>query len=231
MTDFMNNPDLWLAVGQIILIDILLGGDNAVVIALACRKLPEAQRNKAILGGALGAILLRIVLIFFALELLTLPYLKLVGALLLAWIGVKLMLPEGEDEHADLKASPKLLGAIWTIIVADALMSLDNVVAVAGASHGQLELVIFGIVVSIPIIIWGSKLVLRLMERFPIIIKLGAALLGWIAGGMAVADTSLPALPSWAHYAAGVTSALIVVAIGTLLGRYQQHRALRSGGA
>ena len=231
MTDLMNNPDLWLAVGQIILIDILLGGDNAVVIALACRKLPEAQRNKAILGGALGAILLRIVLIFFALELLTLPYLKLVGALLLAWIGVKLMLPEGEDEHADLKASPKLLGAIWTIIVADALMSLDNVVAVAGASHGQLELVIFGIVVSIPIIIWGSKLVLRLMERFPIIIKLGAALLGWIAGGMAMVDTCLPALPSWAHYAAGVTGALIVVAIGTLLGRYQQHRALRSGGA
>ncbi|AYN94755.1 TerC family protein [Pseudomonas sp. LTJR-52] len=231
LTDLMNNPDLWLAVGQIILIDILLGGDNAVVIALACRKLPEAQRNKAILGGALGAILLRIVLIFFALELLTLPYLKLVGALLLAWIGVKLMLPEGEDEHAELKASPKLLGAIWTIIVADALMSLDNVVAVAGASHGQLELVIFGIVVSIPIIIWGSKLVLRLMERFPIIIKLGAALLGWIAGGMAVADTGLPALPSWTHYAAGVTGALIVVAIGTLLGRYQQHRALRSGGA
>ncbi|MFV1939792.1 TerC family protein [Pseudomonas luteola] len=231
MNELMNNPDLWLAVGQIILIDILLGGDNAVVIALACRKLPEAQRNKAILGGALGAILLRIVLIFFALELLTLPYLKLVGALLLAWIGVKLMLPEGEDEHADLKASPKLLGAIWTIIVADALMSLDNVVAVAGASHGQLELVIFGIVVSIPIIIWGSKLVLRLMERFPIIIKLGAALLGWIAGGMAVADTGLPALPSWAHYAAGVTGALIVVAIGTLLGRYQQHRVLRSGGA
>lgn len=231
LTDLMNNPDLWLAVGQIILIDILLGGDNAVVIALACRKLPEAQRNKAILGGALGAILLRIVLIFFALELLTLPYLKLVGALLLVWIGIKMMLPEGEDEHADLKASPKLLGAIWTIIVADALMSLDNVVAVAGASHGQLELVIFGIVVSIPIIIWGSKLVLRLMERFPIIIKLGAALLGWIAGGMAVADTSLPALPSWTHYAAGVTGALIVVAIGTLLGRYQQHRALRSGGA
>lgn len=231
LNELMNNPDLWLAVGEIILIDILLGGDNAVVIALACRKLPEAQRNKAILGGALGAILLRIVLIFFALELLTLPYLKLVGALLLAWIGVKLMLPEGEDEHTDLKASPKLLGAIWTIIVADALMSLDNVVAVAGASHGQLELVIFGIVVSIPIIIWGSKLVLRLMERFPIIIKLGAALLGWIAGGMAVADTCLPALPSWAHYAAGVTGALIVVAIGTLLGRYQQHRALRSGGA
>ncbi|WP_313548237.1 TerC family protein [Pseudomonas sp.] len=231
MNELMNNPDLWLAVGEIILIDILLGGDNAVVIALACRKLPEKQRNKAILGGALGAILLRIVLIFFALELLTLPYLKLIGALLLAWIGVKLMLPEGEDEHTDLKASPKLLGAIWTIIVADALMSLDNVMAVAGASHGQLELVIFGIVVSIPIIIWGSKLVLRLMERFPIIIKLGAALLGWIAGGMAVADTSLPALPSWTHYAAGVTGALIVVAIGTLLGRYQQHRALRSGGA
>ncbi|GGM01435.1 TerC family protein [Pseudomonas asuensis] len=228
MTELMSNPDVWLAVGEIILIDILLGGDNAVVIALACRKLPEAQRNKAILGGALGAILLRIVLIFFALELLMLPYLKLVGALLLIWIGIKLMLPEDEGEHADLKASPKLLGAIWTIIVADALMSLDNVVAVAGASHGQLELVIFGIVVSIPIIIWGSKLVLRLMERFPIVIKLGAALLGWIAGGMAVTDISLPALPSWAYYIAGITGALVVVAVGGSLARYQQNRTLRS---
>jgi YjbE family integral membrane protein len=219
---------MWLAVGQIILIDILLGGDNAVVIALACRRLPEAQRNKAIIGGALGAILLRIVLIFFALQLLNLPYLKLVGAVLLLWIGIKLMLPEDEDEHTDLKASSKLLGAIWTIIVADALMSLDNVVAVAGASHGQLELVVFGILVSIPIIIWGSKLVLRLMERFPVVIKLGAALLGWIAGEMAVTDVSMPVLPSWAHYASGIAGAVLVLVIGWGLARYRQNQALPS---
>lgn len=202
---------------QIIAIDILLGGDNAVVIALACRKLPEAQRNRVIIGGALGAILLRIAMIFFALQLLELPYLKLIGAVLLLWIGIKLIVPEGEDAHDNLAASPKLLGAIKTIIVADAVMSLDNVVAVAGASNGQLELVIFGIVISIPIIIWGSKLVLHFMDRYPIVITLGAALLGWIAGSMAITDISLPAVPAWAHYTAGAVGVALVLTIGKFM--------------
>ncbi|OUM06199.1 hypothetical protein BW686_17460 [Pseudomonas syringae] len=199
---------------QIIAIDILLGGDNAVVIALACRKLPEAQRNRAIIGGALGAILLRIGMIFFALQLLELPFLKLMGAVLLLWIGIKLMVPEGEDAHENMSTSPKLWGAIKTIIVADAVMSLDNVVAVAGASGGQIELVIFGIVISIPIIIWGSKLVLHFMDRYPIVITLGAALLGWIAGSMAITDISLPAVPAWAHYGAGIVGVAMVLIIG-----------------
>lgn len=217
MIELINSPGFWLAVMQIIAIDILLGGDNAVVIALACRKLPETQRNRAIIGGALGAILLRIAMIFFALQLLELPYLKLIGAVLLLWIGIKLIVPEGEDAHENLAASSKLLGAIKTIIVADAVMSLDNVVAVAGASNGQLELVIFGIVISIPIIIWGSKLVLHFMDRYPIVITLGAALLGWIAGSMAITDISLPAVPAWAHYAAGAVGVALVLSIGKFM--------------
>ena len=217
MIELINSPGFWLAVMQIIAIDILLGGDNAVVIALACRKLPETQRNRAIMGGALGAILLRIAMIFFALQLLELPYLKLIGAVLLLWIGIKLIVPEGEDAHDNLAASPKLIGAIKTIIVADAVMSLDNVVAVAGASNGQLELVIFGIVISIPIIIWGSKLVLHFMDRYPIVITLGAALLGWIAGSMAISDISLPAVPPWAHYVAGTVGVAMVLIVGKFI--------------
>lgn len=217
MIELLNSPTLWLAVAQIIAIDILLGGDNAVVIALACRKLPGAQRNRAIIGGAAGAIVLRIVMIFFALQLLELPYLKLIGAALLFWIAIKMLIPETEDAHDNLAASPKLWGAIKTIIVADAVMSLDNVVAVAGASNGSLELVIFGVVISIPIIIWGSKLVLHFMDRFPLVITLGAALLGWIAGSMAAADISLPSLPSWTHYAVGCAGAVLVLIVGLLV--------------
>ncbi|OXR38752.1 hypothetical protein PSJE_00585 [Pseudomonas jessenii] len=222
MIELLNTPGIWLAILQIIAIDILLGGDNAVVIALACRKLPEAQRNRAILGGAMGAILLRIAMIFFALQLLELPYLKLVGAALLLWVGVKLLIPEQEDAHDNLTASPQLFGAIKTIIVADAVMSLDNVVAVAGASGGSLELVIFGIVISIPIIIWGSKLVLHFMDRFPVVITLGAALLGWIAGSMAVTDISLPALPEWSRYVAGLAGVLMILVVGKIIARVRE---------
>ncbi|MGA3797812.1 TerC family protein [Pseudomonas fluorescens] len=222
MIELLNTPGIWVAILQIIAIDILLGGDNAVVIALACRKLPEAQRNRAILGGAMGAILLRIAMIFFALQLLELPYLKLVGAALLLWVGVKLLIPEQEDAHDNLTASPQLFGAIKTIIVADAVMSLDNVVAVAGASGGSLELVIFGIVISIPIIIWGSKLVLHFMDRFPVVITLGAALLGWIAGSMAVTDISLPAFPEWSRYVAGLAGVLMILVVGKIIARVRE---------
>jgi YjbE family integral membrane protein len=189
---------------------------------LACRKLPEAQRHRAIIGGALGAIVLRIVMIFFALQLLALPYLKLIGAALLLWIGIKMLIPEKEDTHNNLAARPRLWGAIKTIIVADAVMSVDNVVAVAGASNGSLVLVIFGIVISIPIITWGSKLVLHFMDRFPLVITLGAALLGWIAGSMAVGDISLPGLPSWSHYAAGFVGAMLVLIVGKLVNSRQR---------
>jgi YjbE family integral membrane protein len=228
LLELLNSPGIWLAIAQIIAIDILLGGDNAVVIALACRKLPAAQRNRAIIGGALGAILLRIAMIFFALQLLELPYLKLVGAALLLWIGIKLLVPEEEDAHSKFTASPQLLGAIKTIIVADAVMSLDNVVAVAGASGGKLELVIFGIVISIPIIIWGSQLVLHFMDRFPIVIKLGAALLGWIAGTMAITDISLPSSPPALHYAAGLTGAVLVLIAGMRVAKRKTSHSVES---
>lgn len=183
-----DSPQFWIAVMQIIAIDIVLGGDNAVVIALACRHLPEKQRNLGIFWGVFGAIALRVILIFFALTLLTMPYLKIVGACLLIWIGIKLLQPEPAGNGHDVAASTTLVGAIKTIIVADAVMSLDNVIAIAGAAKDSMSLVIFGLVFSVPIIVWGSKLVMRLMDRYPITIVIGAALLGWIAGDMMVTD-------------------------------------------
>jgi len=219
----------WIAVLQIIAIDIMLGGDNAVVIALACRKLPEAQRNKGIFWGVVGAIGLRVVMIFFALQLLAQPYLKIVGALLLLWIGIKLMLPEGDEHHEGIDGGTTLAAAIKTIVVADAVMSLDNVIAVAGASHGSLTLVTFGILVSIPIVVWGSKIVLNLMERFPMVITVGAGLLGWIAGGMLLTDPAMPpavaqAVP-YAHYVFAAVGAALVVGMGTLIARYQRSKS------
>ena len=214
----------WLAVGQIIMIDILLGGDNAVVIALACRNLPPKQRTQGIIYGTIGAIVLRVILIAFALALLSVPYLKLVGAVLLLWIGVKLLLPEGDDDH-NISSSDKLWSAVKTVIVADLVMSVDNVLAIAGAAQGageshQLPLVIFGLLVSIPIIVWGSTFVLKLMERFPFVITLGAMLLGWIAGQMAYTDPAikayLPASAVWS-YGAAVAGALLVLLMGKLL--------------
>ncbi|MEZ5643651.1 MAG: TerC family protein [Burkholderiaceae bacterium] len=218
-----------LAVLQIIAIDILLGGDNAVVIALACRKLPAEQRSKGIFWGVVGAIALRVVLIFFALQLLQLPFLKLVGALLLLWIGVKLMQPEGEDEHGNMEGATTLAGAIKTIIVADAVMSLDNVIAVAGAAKGDMTLVVLGILISIPIVVWGSQLVLKLMDRFPSVITLGAGLLGWIGGGMIVSDIWLQPFvqgyPAWFHYLTSAIGAALVVGIGSVLAKRQTTAA------
>jgi YjbE family integral membrane protein len=182
----------WLAVGQIILIDLLLGGDNAIVIALACRNLPDALRLRGILWGTVGAIVARIILLAFASTVLQLSFVKLVGGLLLYWIAIKLLL-DTEDEHDDIHASDRLLTAIKTIIVADLVMSIDNVIAVAGAAQhaggdNQLILMIFGILVSVPIIVWGSTFVLRLINSFPIIVVAGSAMLGYIAGAMACAD-------------------------------------------
>lgn len=192
--DFLLNLN-WLAVGQIILIDILLGGDNAIVIAMACRNLPRRHRIRGILWGTFGAIGIRIVLIAFAVTMLQVPYLKIVGGILLFWIGIKL-LAEGDEGHDDVHASERLLTAIKTIIVADLVMSIDNVIAVASAAEqtggdNQLVLVSFGILVSIPIIIWGSTMILKLMEHFPWIVTFGAGLLGYLAGGMIVTDVGV----------------------------------------
>ncbi|MFB9123558.1 TerC family protein [Paraburkholderia dipogonis] len=223
----------WGAVIQIIVIDILLGGDNAVVIALACRNLPPSQRTKGVLWGTAGAIVLRVALIAFAVALLDVPLLKFAGGLLLLWIGVRLMAP-AHDLHENVKPADKLMSAIKTIIVADAVMSLDNVIAIAGAAEAadpehRLALVIFGLVVSIPLIVWGSQLVLRLLDRFPIVITLGAGLLGWIAGGLIINDPAGDRWPildtPWAEYGMSIAGALFVVVLGYLLKRRNAHRA------
>ncbi len=217
MEAFLTAP-FWIAVGQIILIDILLGGDNAVVIALACRGLPPNQRRLGIIYGTMGAIILRVVLIAFALALLAVPYLKVVGGLLLVWIGVKLLVPHEEDDHGNIATSDKLWGAVKTVIIADLVMSVDNVLAIAGAAESagshQLPLVIFGLLVSIPIIVAGSQIVLKLMDRFPIIITLGAMLLGWIAGQMIYTDPAVkPFVPAdkTYEYAAAAAGAILVL--------------------
>ena len=224
----MLTPHFYAAVLQIIIIDILLGGDNAVVIALACRRLSERQRNRGIFWGVIGAVLLRLLLIFFALKLLALPFLKIVGGLLLLWIGIKLLLPENDSHKENIESSDTLWGAVKTIVVADVVMSLDNVVAVAGAAHGDMLLVVSGIVISIPIIVWGSKLVMALMDRFPVVITLGGGLLGWVAGAMMVTDIwikpFLAAYPHWLHYPASVAGALLVIITGRLLAKRQAKR-------
>ncbi|MEX3948127.1 TerC family protein [Paraburkholderia sp. EG287A] len=227
----------WGAVIQIIVIDILLGGDNAVVIALACRDLPAQQRMRGILWGTAGAIALRVVLIAFAVVLLNVPFLKFTGGLLLLWIGVRLLAPS-QLEHANVKPAEQLMGAIKTIIVADAVMSLDNVVAIAGAAEAadprhRIALVIFGLMVSIPLIVWGSQLVLKLLDRYPVIVTLGAALLGWIAGGLIIND---PAGDRWplldtpaAEYGMSAAGAVFVVALGSWLRRRNARRSQAQG--
>lgn len=239
--DFLTHLSFWIALGQIILIDIMLGGDNAVVIALACRKLPASQRTKGIIYGTAGAILLRVVLIAFAMTLLQWPFLKVAGALLLLWIGIKLIAPE-EEGHASIEGSDRLLAAIKTIIVADLVMSVDNVIAIAGAAQSshqdhQVLLVSLGLLISIPIIVWGSQLVIRLMERFPSVILGGGMLLGWIAGGMLVTDPVFVHPDNWQwmpklgtldekglaeisrplYWTAHVSGALLVLGLGMFL--------------
>ena len=212
------NPQFWVAVLQIVLIDILLSGDNAVVIALACRKLSGRQRRLGIVWGVGGAIGLRIVLTFFAVTLLTLSYVKLVGGALLFWIGIRLVLPQHADGGQEIKAAGSLMSAIRTIVVADLVMSLDNVIAVAAAARDSVFLLIFGLALSIPLMVWASQIILRLMDRYPVIILGGGALLGWIALSMAITDpVVMPALApyeQWLSWIAPSCGALIVIATG-----------------
>ncbi|MBS1163434.1 MAG: rane protein [Burkholderiaceae bacterium] len=218
----------WNAILQIILIDILLGGDNAVIIALACRNLPARQRRAGIIWGAAGAIVLRVILITVAVALLQVPFLKLIGGVLLLWIGIKLIAPADEGHgHGKLEGSDKLLAAIKTIIVADFVMSLDNVIAIAGAAEQadpsqRTGLIIFGLLVSVPFIVFGAQIILKLLDRFPMIVTAGAALLGWIAGGLIVGDPiAEPVLPPGEalKYVASAVGAVLVVVAGRWLAR------------
>ena len=221
--DYFN--DGWvIAVLQIIAIDIVLGGDNAIIIALACRNLPKHQRRAGILWGTAGAIILRVILVFFATSLMEIWGLRSIGGILLIWIGIKLLTEvETNDLDGKINQSSNLLTAIRTIIIADFVMSLDNALAITAAAKGNIGLVVFGLLLSVPIIVSGSALILRLMERFPIIITAGAGLLGWLGGGLIISDklfaefitTSLPAAPTMAA-AAG---AICVVTIGKFLAK------------
>ncbi len=204
-----SDPAFWVALGKIIWINILLSGDNAVVIALAARNLPDSQRNKAVFLGSAAAIVMRVVLTIFAVSLLHYPYLKLVGAILLFWIGVQLLMPETEHDDG-IKSSGQLFAAVRTILIADLVMSLDNVIAVAAAAESGPEasrflLLIIGLGLSIPLIIFGSQVLMGLMQRWPAIITLGAALLGFVAGEMLVSDEAV------APYFTGISSASVTI--------------------
>jgi YjbE family integral membrane protein len=217
-----HSPQFWLAALEIIYINILLSGDNAVVIALACRDLPPKQRRWGVIWGAAGAILLRVVLTIFAVKLLELPWLKIVGGVLLLWIGIKLIYG-GDDGDSEVKASDRLWSAVRTVIVADLVMSVDNVLGVAAAAKGSVPLLVFGLLVSIPLVIAGSQIILKLIERFPWVIVAGGALLGWIAGKMVVEDTAIAtwvdAHAPWLDWAAPVAGVVIVVGAAKWLER------------
>src|SRR5215831_8771470 len=183
----------WLGLGAIIWVNIILSGDNAVVIALAARSLPERQQKLAIFWGAAAAVVLRIILTIVAVELLKLPFLKLIGGALLFWIAVKLLVPEDGDGD-DVASSSHLIGAIKTILIADLVMSLDNVIAVAAVAKGSIVLLVLGLLISIPLVVYGATMLMKLMDRFPVIVTVGAALIGFVAGEMLVSD---PVVIEW----------------------------------
>jgi YjbE family integral membrane protein len=231
----------WLALGQIIVADLLLAGDNAVVIALAVRSLPAAQQKKAIIFGTVAAVVMRVSLTIVAAQLLTLPYLKLVGAALLIYVAVGLVLPDDDDPEGSLPGANgptgSMASAIRTILIADLVMSLDNVIAVAAASRGDTFLLIAGLLISIPLVVYGSTLLLKVVERYPLIVWGGAALLGYVAGDIAVHD---PAIETWATAQAaamgvslanlgrlvGLVGAVLVVGLAWLLLRRRKIPAL-----
>ena len=228
------DPIFWTALLKIIGINIVLSGDNAVVIALAARSLPAKQQKQAVFWGSGAAIVMRIVLTIFAVALLQLPWLKLIGSVLLVWIGIKLLTGEDEDEDG-VEGHSSMLAAIKTILIADLVMSLDNVIAVAAAAKSDLTLVMIGLAISIPLIIYASTLLIKVMERYPIVITIGAALIGWVAGEMAWDESVLKSFttqfPKWFEYVAATAGALTVILVGKwLAGRRHGGSVTTAGG-
>jgi len=216
--EFLNTADFWIGLMKIVWINIILSGDNAVVIALAARSLPPEQQRKAIMFGSGAAVVLRIVLTVVAAKLLELSFLQVIGGVLLLWIGYQL-LSGGEEGEGDSKGTGTMMAAIRTILIADLVMSLDNVIAVAATAQGNMVLLILGLAISIPLVIFGSTLMIKLMERFPVIITLGAALIGWVGGETVVNDNLLHGYTMahpWLHYAAAAAGAVLVVGLGKL---------------
>ena len=226
-----GSPQFFIAALEIIVINILLSGDNAVVIALACRNLPKKQRTLGIFYGVIGAVVLRIILTFFAVQLLLLPYLQLVGAVLLVWIGIKLIAEDEGGVDPAVQASDRLLTAVKTVIVADLVMSLDNVIGVAGAAKGSVLLLVFGLVVSIPLVVVGSQLIMKLIEWFSWLVLAGGGLLGYIAGEIATHDAAvkpwIDARMPELHWLVPIVGVALVVAAGMWLVR----RGRRAGAA
>jgi len=218
--EVLFTPDFWIGLVKIIWINIILSGDNAVVIALAARTLPAHQQRTAVLWGSGAAVVLRVVLTVVAAKLLELPYLQIVGGLLLLWIGIQLLSEEDDENEGETKQYGSLMAAVRTILIADLIMSLDNVIAVAAAAQGSIVLLILGLAISIPLVIFGATLMVKLMERYPVIVAAGAALIGWVAGETVVSDKVFSvylAANGWLHYAAAVIGALIVVLAGKMI--------------
>jgi len=224
----LSSPDTWVALFQICVINILLSGDNAVVIALACRDLPKKQAKQAFAIGAVGVIILMTGLTAFAAYLMSLPYLEIIGSVLLLWIGIKLLAP-GEEEKGEGKVATHFWHAVKIIIIADIVMSLDNVLAMAGVAKGHLGMLFVGMVITIPLVLFGSALIMKLMERFPVFITFGAGLLGWVAGEMAIADPSIKdAIDARFHYmewVAPIVGAIAVVLAGRMLAQRKAKHA------
>ena len=221
--EFLNELQtaaFWTGLLAIIWVNIILSGDNAVVIALAARSLPPRQQKQAVIWGAGAAVVLRIILTIVAVELLRLPWLRLIGGVLLFWIAVKLMVPEDGGEDG-VDSSDNLWAAIKTILIADLVMSLDNVIAVAAVAKDSFVLLILGLAISIPLVIFGATMLMKLMGRWPIIITLGAALIGYVAGEMLVTDPVVKvwvdANAAWLHWAAPAAGVVFVVAAGKWL--------------
>ncbi len=222
MEALFTDPQAWWAFFEIIIVNTLLSGDNAVVIALSCRNLPKAQRRKAVFAGTLIAVALRVVLTLFAGLLLAQPYLKLVGSLLLIWISIKFLVPDSEETEKE-EGTNRFWPALRTVVIADAVMSMDNVVGVAAAAKGQPLLLVLGLLTSMPLIIYGSTLIIRLLGRYPVLVTAGAALLGFIAGEMAVSDN---AVAHWfdlhfplSHFIVPVMLAALPLIVGKMLKR------------
>ncbi|WP_395688560.1 TerC family protein [Caenimonas koreensis] len=227
--DMLQTSAFWIGLVKIIWINIILSGDNAVVIALAARSLQPHQQKMAVFWGSGAAVVMRIALTVVAVELLALPYLQIVGGLLLLWIGMQLLGDEDEGE-GEAKEHGSLMAAIRTILIADLVMSLDNVIAVAAAAKGSMTLLVLGLAISIPLVIFGSTLMIKLMERFPVIVVLGAALIGWVGGETIASDAVfVPFLEGrhWLVYAAAAIGAVVVVG----LGKFMQSRSGKSAEA
>jgi YjbE family integral membrane protein len=219
--ELLSTAGFWIGLLKIVWINILLSGDNAVVIALAARSLPPHQQKKAVLFGSGAAVVLRIMLTVVAAKLLELSFLQIIGGALLLWIGVQLLAEGDDDEQAESKQG-SLMAAIRTILIADLIMSLDNVIAVAAAAKGSMVLLILGLAISIPLVIFGSTLMIKLMDRFPVIVTVGAALIGWVGGETIISDTVLHDLVAQypvLHHGAAALGAILVVLVGKYLGR------------